>query len=270
MTGGRLLLATLFSAALLTPAPGLLSAVAHADAVVMRADPWYPVNLDPASDRPGYVVEIARLALQRAGHQLDYALYPWERSVDGVRRGKIDCLPGVHRTTVPDFIFTTESFGFDRMAFYARSDAPPFEYHSLADLQDKVVAVIGGYGYTDEMDAYINANGDAPTLQVTRGDQPLQRNIRMLLAGRVDLVLESIPAIEFTAAQMSVATQMKRVALLPGSPQIYVACSPKKPSSLQYVKVLDEGIRELRRSGELQRILDKYDLQDWQNSAGTD
>jgi len=249
----------------------LLSTIsAGADTVVMRADPWYPVNLDPSSDKPGYVIEIARLALQRAGHQLDYALYPWERSVDGVRRGKIDCLPGVHRNTVPDLIFTSESFGADNMAFYARNDAQPFEYRDLSDLQDKVVAVIGGYGYTEEIDAYINTANGAPNLQVTRGDIPLQRNIRMLLAGRVDLVLESIPALEHTAAGMGVLNQLKRVSLLPGSPPLFIACSPKKPGSRDVVKALDEGLRELRRSGELQRILDKYEMRDWQAGASAD
>ena len=245
----------------------LIGSGAHADSVVMRGDPWYPVNLDPDSDTPGYVIEIARLALQRGGHQLDYAIYPWERSVDGVRRGKIDCLPGVHRSTVPDFVFTSESLGIDYMAFYSRSDAPPFHYRSLADLQDKVLAVNGGYGYTDEMDAYINSASNSPALQITRGDQPLQRNIRMLLAGRVDLVLESIPSVEQTAKQMGVANKLKRAALLPGSPHIYIACSPQKPTSLEYVKALDEGIRELRRSGELQRILDKYGMKDWQDDT---
>lgn len=249
----------------------LISAAgAVAETVVMRADPWYPVNLDPASDKPGYVIEIARLALQRAGHQLDYALYPWERSVDGVRRGKIDCLPGVHRNTVPDLIFTGESFGTDRMAFYARADAPPFEYHDLSDLQDKVVAVIGGYGYTEQIDAYINTANGAPNLQVTRGDIPLQRNIRMLLAGRVDLVLESIPALEHTATEMGVLDQIKQVSPLPGSPSLFIACSPKKPASRDIVKALDEGLRELRRSGELQRILDKYGMSDWQAGASAD
>ncbi len=248
----------------------LTAFTARADVVVMRADPWYPVNLDPATDRPGYVIEIAQQALAHAGHQLDYALYPWERSVDGVRSGRIDCLPGVHRNTVPDFIFTSESVGIDRMAFYARSDAPPFEYRDLGDLQEKVVAVIGGYGYSDEIDAYIASANGSPALQVTRGDRPLQRNIRMLLAKRVDLVLESVPALEHTATEMGVLDQLKQVSPLPDSPPLHIACSPRKPGSREYVKALDEGIRELRRSGELQLILDRYGMQDWKADGDAD
>jgi polar amino acid transport system substrate-binding protein len=248
----------------------LVHAAALAETVIMRADPWYPVNLDPSSDKPGYVIEIARLALQRAGHTLDYALYPWERSVDGVRRGQIDCLPGVHRNTVPDFIFMTENVGVDRMAFYTRSDAPSFEYRGLADLQDKVLAVIGGYGYSDEIDAYIKSAGFGPALQVTRGDRPLERNIRMLLAGRVDLVLESIAALEHTAAEMNVLPQLKRAAQLPDLVPIYIACSPAKSTSHDYVKLLDEGVRELRASGELQRILEKYGMQEWQQRSASE
>lgn len=248
----------------------LLAAVATADVVVMRADPWYPVNADPDSERPGYVVEIARFALARAGHELDYALLPWERSVDGVRRGSIDCLPGAQRIGLPDLLFSSESFGVDRMAFFARHDAPAWVFRSLPDLQTKVVAVISGYSYSETMNAFITSTPGSANLQITKGEKALERNIKMLLAGRVDLVLESIPAFEHKVREMGVAKLVMQAAPLPESPDIYVACSPAKASSAAYLRALDEGLRELRRSGRLQPILDKYGLRDWQLRSGAD
>lgn len=44
----------------------------QADVVTLRADQWCPYNCVPGSDRPGYMIEIAREVFGRAGHQIDY------------------------------------------------------------------------------------------------------------------------------------------------------------------------------------------------------
>ena len=44
---------------------------------------------------------------------------------------------------------------------------------------------------------------------------------------------------------------------------VYIACSPNKPNSIVYTKLLSEGIVDLRKTGELQKTLEKYALKDW-------
>jgi polar amino acid transport system substrate-binding protein len=44
---------------------------------------------------------------------------------------------------------------------------------------------------------------------------------------------------------------------------MYIACSPKKESSKDYVKWFDEGLTTLRENGRLNAILAKYGLSDW-------
>ena len=45
---------------------------------------------------------------------------------------------------------------------------------------------------------------------------------------------------------------------------MYIACTSEKEFSKDLMKLVDEGTNKLRQSGELQIILDKYGLKDWQ------
>jgi len=51
----------------------------------------------------------------------------------------------------------------------------------------------------------------------------------------------------------------KKVAVIDFS-DIYIAFSPKNPNSKKYAKILSDGMLEIKRSGELQKILDKYSI----------
>lgn len=231
--------------------------------VSIRADPWYPFNGDPDSDRPGYMIEIARYALAKGGHQVDYQILPWRRSLDAAERGRIDCVVGVHPVSARSLLYTEESYGRVEEAFFSRRDAPPWQYRNVGDLRDKVVAVIGGYRYGDSIDPYVAEMANTRSVYVANGEDALERNIRMLLAGRVDLVLEVPYVFNAKAKEMGVLQEVREAARLNESYDLYIACSPVRVTSDGYLRLLDAGIRELRRTGELRKILDKYGVEDW-------
>jgi polar amino acid transport system substrate-binding protein len=125
--------------------------------------------------------------------------------------------------------------------------------------------VIGGYRYGEPLDDELAALAGGSQLYVAKGERPLERNIRMLLAGRVELVLEVAPVFAARAAGMGVQEQVRELDRVGVPDPIYIACSAARASSPAYLKLLDEGIRALRASGELQRILDRYGMTDWQS-----
>ena len=51
------------------------------------------------------MIELAQRIAAEAGHQIDYKIMPWERSVLKVRRGDFDCVVGAYKEDSPDFIF---------------------------------------------------------------------------------------------------------------------------------------------------------------------
>ncbi len=231
-----------------------------AQAVSVRSDNWYPMNGDPAAEKAGYMIEIVKLALEKAGHTLDYQLMPWERSIDAVRRGEFDCIVGAAKSDAPDFVFPEESLGIVDMAFYGRTD-DTFTY-TLENLKTKKIAVISGYAYDEGViDEYITSG--ASNITITKGDTALEKNIKMLQAQRVEIVIEAPAVMDAQLAEMGLQDKVKRLAAVGEPSDIYLACSPAKATSKEYTQLISAEVIVLRASGELNKILSKYGLSDW-------
>ncbi len=234
---------------------------ALADTVTIRADEWYPFNGVPGSDSPGFMIEIAAKALAKGGHTVDYKNMPWERAVDAVQDGSIDCIVGTRKGSL-DLEYPEEAQGVEDTAFYAK---PGKQWaFDKAHLMANKMAVIGGYSYDKGMlDAHIAANQKKGLVHVSKGTDALDKNIKMLLAGRIDIVVESPFVMAAKLAELGKAGEVVEVARMNNPYNLYVACSPAKSSSKEYARLLSDGTRALRGSGELKVILDKYGLEDW-------
>ncbi|MDX1695915.1 MAG: ABC transporter substrate-binding protein, partial [Ketobacteraceae bacterium] len=57
----------------------------------IRADRWYPMNGDPYAEKPGYMIELARLIMADHGYKVDYRILPWKRALKYVAKGRADC-----------------------------------------------------------------------------------------------------------------------------------------------------------------------------------
>ncbi|NQD35405.1 transporter substrate-binding domain-containing protein [Permianibacter sp. IMCC34836] len=238
-----------------------LAGASHAAEVSLRADVWYPMNGEPGAANPGFMVEIAQEALKAGGHTVNYQTLPWERAVAETRAGKFDCVIGAYKDDTPDFVFPDEPYGMDVQAFFVKKGQAWHYGGSLDSLKGTSVAVIGGYAYGDEFEAFAKAN---PTgIQSVSGDNALEQNLKKLLAGRAVTTLESVYVAEAKIKEMGLTGQIEQAGLFGEPTEMYIACSPAKPSSKDYAKLLTDGIRQLRSSGKLATILGKYGLKDW-------
>lgn len=231
-----------------------------ADTVSIRADYWYPMNGDPNSATPGFMIEIAQKALAKAGHTVDYAIMPWERALDSVRKGTFDCVVGAYKSDAPDFVFPTNSQGIDSNVVYVKK-GNTWRYTDLNSLKQVKLGGIQGYSYGDEIDAFIEQNPD--NIKLAYGPTALEQNIKKLAAGRLDGVLESPSVFEAKLKEMNLQGQFEPAGTITEAEGLYIACSPAKSGSPSIVKLIDDGTQALRESGELATILNKYGLKDW-------
>ncbi len=242
----------------------LLSSLANAGQVItFRSDNWMPMNGDPSADKPGFLVELARAIYEPEGIKVDYAVMPYERSIQQVRAGKADCLMGAYRTDAPDFIFPHRPWAYDHSMFYVRSDDPWRYEGNLNSLLDRNVGMILGYTFGDEFEVFVEPH-KGKQFQYMGGQSPLLNNIRKLISGRLDTILEGQATIEWQQKQL--AAQKKIIPageLYPPEP-LYIACGPKHIRSQRFVNLADKRILLLRSSGKLQELLDRYGLPHWQ------
>lgn len=252
---------------LLTSVFILLSSHARAEAVTILSDAWYPINGDPSASKPGYMIEIARTILAKHSHTLDYRLAPWKRSILEVRRGNADCIIGAYKTDAPDFIFPENAWGKAEFNFYTKSDSA-WSYQGLSKLEDSRIGVIAGYSYSMELDQYIIEKRADQSIQVTSGDNALEQNLRKLFANRLDAIVSFKPVVMEKLAQLksdgklSQTSGLRFAGTLEAPQLLYIGCSPNKESSKYYTRLFSQGIDELRQSGELQKILSKYGIED--------
>ena len=242
---------------------GLISLPLMADVISIRADEWYPFNGTPGSDKPGYMIEIAEKAFTAAGHQLDYQLLNWKRSLIEVRRGNFDCVVGAIKRNAPDFIFPTESMGKDDVAFFTQVD-DGWRYQSIESIYQKRIGLISEYSYGDDIDNYVKNNPDNNLIHISQTGTPLRDNIKMLMHSRLDVIIESPYVFHSTVISLGLADKIQEAGRLNKPVDVYIACSPNKTTSKEYARLLSDSVIELRHTGELSEILQKYGISDWQ------
>lgn len=239
-----------------------LPLLVQADTVTIRGDKWFPMNGGPKDELPGYMIEMANEILAPHGHTVDYKTLAWEQSVADVRAGKFDCVVGAGHDDAPDFLFPGESMGKMRNVMYVRKGSD-WKYTGIESLTAIRLGAIEAYTYSDELDAYIEANKNSPKVRLINANNGLAQNIKKLKAVRIDAVVEADVVMQAKLKEMGMTGEIVSAGDLDSVDDLYIACTPAKESSKTYVKLLTDGIKALRESGRLKAILDKYGLVDW-------
>lgn len=229
-----------------------------ADQIVIVADPWCPFNCEPGSDKPGYMVEIAREVFEPLGHTVTYNTVNWSRALVETRDGKYSAVFGAAVGDAEDFVFPGVAQGQAGNALFVRKD-DTWAMSAPEDLSGKVVGLIRDYDYgelNDDIQKYAKAD-------YAGGDNALTINIKKLAAGRLDVVVEEASVFNYTADQMGVLDQTRMEKAIEYD-DVFIAFSPARAESKELAAQLEAGMEQLRESGRLAEILKKYGLSDWQ------
>jgi len=124
--------------------------------------------------------------------------------------------------------------------------------------------VIADYSYGDAIDAYVQhrAGDGSDAVQAVSGEYALELNVRKLLAGRIDAVIEGRMVMTYQLTQTNRSDTLKEAGKA-GSDPVYIASSPQLKQSEEFARILSDAVQELRETEKLQKILAKYGVQDW-------
>jgi polar amino acid transport system substrate-binding protein len=233
-----------------------------ADEFTLVADEWFPYNGQPEASREGYMVELARRIVAAQGDRVRYQLMDWEAALSAVREGRADCvLAGTERDT-QGLQRTHEPFGRSTNALFTRPDST-WTYARAEDLRALRLGAIAGYSYGVAIDEYI-ADATAGRVVLVRGDHRAQRRlISMLLALQIDAVVEDEEVMRAALDQLGQQGRLRVAGRSADFLDLYIACTPDQPRTAALIERLDRGLQQLRDSGELARVLARYDLSDW-------
>lgn len=251
----------------------LLTTNAYAEKFIVTADEWCPYNCEEDAADKGFMVEIAEAILSEHGYEVEYKVVPWTRAIKMVESNIYQGLIASTPAETPAFKFPENIQAFNSYVAYTKSDSN-WEYAGVDSFKGKALGVISDYGYGEEIDSYIEANSaDKTAVQAIGGENAMEQNLKKLAAGRIDIYIENQFVVDNYYKSQG-ETNPFRDAGWVGSKNaieneyLYIAISPKHPKSDEIAKLLSDGMVNLRNSGKLQKILDKYGVKDWFAKAG--
>ena len=232
--------------------------------ITLHTDSYYPFNGDPADPKPGYVIEILKTVFEKTGAKLDYAIVPWKRAVAEAEKGEINGVIGGLKSDTPTFIFPEEPIGMNANGLFVKK-GNSWTYTDITSLKGKRLGVINGYSYGDKFDQYVTQNQDNPNvINVSSGDNPVATAIHKLQGGFVDVYVENKTVFWAHVKKVGLdKNDFLDVGNASDPEPMYVAFSPKKTDSKALAEALTTGIRAMRASGELAKILKSYEVNDW-------
>jgi polar amino acid transport system substrate-binding protein len=242
----------------------LAIAPAHAEQLTFMTGDWRPYifeeggSVDPKM--PGYSVEIVNAIFTKLGHQVSYKTAPFLRQIQEVEKGSYSALVGVYNEEAPNLIFPEEAIGMTRNCFYTKLDQT-WQYENLDSLPLVRIATVGGYIY-GEIDDYVEANDESVIKLLGSEADMMKRLTELVDIDRATAFVQDVSVAEYFFKIEGLQGRYKKAGCLPFI-EIMIGFSPNDPRTANFVQEFDARLAEMRGSGELEMILNKYGIADW-------
>jgi polar amino acid transport system substrate-binding protein len=227
--------------------------------MVLGADEWCPYNCIPNSDRPGYMVEIAKEVFK--DYELIYKLHPWKRAMALARNNQIDGIVGAVDSESIGLHMPSVEQGLLDGHYFARKDVK-WKITKVSDIKkhNLKIGIVAGYGYADELNDFIIKNPE--NTFSSYGEKAMPKLIELLKKGRIDLVTDDKLVFWHKVDELKIDRKLFKSVGRPGRDiapkKLYISFYDKKNAEF-----LAKSMKKLRSSGKLKQILQKYNIKDW-------
>jgi len=227
--------------------------------LTIEADEWCPINCKPNGNPQGIGIELARKVFEPLGYRVNYVVVPWSQALKDVRAGLADAVVGANTSDDPRLLFPSSAIATISDDFYVRK-GDPWRYQGPHTLKGKRVGVITDYGYGDVLKTYVDEEKKkSGSVLFATGNDPLRTNMANLLAGKIDIIIESKIVMDYALLSQNMTDKIEWAGGIPQG-TIYVAFSPALAASKERVRQYDAGIQALQKSGALAPMYKPYGM----------
>lgn len=232
----------------------LLCAPLPAKTVHFAIGDWEPLTSSNHPEKRA-LERVVREAYALVGIDVEFSYYPWSRSALMVERGQADGTFPWNLTLERREKFLSHQVSLlisPSVFFYIKGTA--FDWQTLDDLKHYRVGVTQGY----KEETIYRERGIAAEV-VPNEDS----NFRKLLLGRIDVYMTTqIVGYEmignlFTPEERARFTHHPKVA---STSEFFVLFTRQRNTSVEYARLLDEGLRKLHASGAFRRIMTEHGI----------
>jgi polar amino acid transport system substrate-binding protein len=237
-------------------------AYAAREKIILGADYWCPYNCNPNDENPGYLVEVANKIYSIYGIEVEYRLLPWSEALQEAEEGKIDGVIGISGGFSRDLAITAQPQAKSIMSVFTTQDNG-WVYDGISSLKGKKIGIILDYNLTDTIRQFISSNypSNPGLFYLEDGKDAVIASIQNLIEGKVDLYIEDEIVVNYYATNHDLQNEIKNVGRVDSAPiPLYIAFSKKIDNSQRYLKMLEEGLRSLAATGDINDLKNKYNI----------
>jgi len=249
--------------ALIAAATAVIASPAAPEVIMLNADRWCPYNCDPASDHPGYMIEVVK-AIFEPEYKIEFAEMNWARALEETRKNRSQAVLAAAKSDAPDLIYPELHFGVSTFCFYTRK-GDSWAFSGYPSLEGIKLAIINSYSYGEGLDSYLKRYGNDPThVDMVAGNDALTVNLKKMQRDRVRVDVDDEYVVRYVLSKEPALAIDVRKAGCDTSDLIFVGFTSKHPKAALWAKQFTDGLRQLRQSGRLKTILAGYGLTDWE------
>ncbi|MCZ8113759.1 hypothetical protein [Silanimonas sp.] len=183
----------LLAGLLLVPAEPLRArpALPEGRPLVFASDEWCPYVCFE-STRPGYLVELAHAIFEAPARPVEIRRMSWLRAIREAEEGRIDGVLGAAPGESDSLLYPARPAAGDPPAFAVRID-DPWIFNSASDLLGRRIGLTQDYRFGPGLDRALFPSGPAaaPAIEPLANERPTWSNLRKLVEGRIDTVLDN-------------------------------------------------------------------------------
>ncbi|MDN3638848.1 transporter substrate-binding domain-containing protein [Simiduia curdlanivorans] len=234
--------------------------------LILASDVYCPYTCDPSSGQEGYMVALTRGLLSEQNIAIEYVLTPWSRALQQMHTGQIDGIVGISQARAGDWLLSPP-LGYDGITFFSLEPVLPQRLQAsnltwLDGLRLGHVAVRNpGQG---TFDRYLEARGlsETPNIMALSGFNPVTSLLRMLHAGRIDVLADNAEVVRYTHRIIGLEGKLFSLGSLQ-TRALHLALAPT-PENRLLMETFNTQLALWRSDGRLSALLAEYGLADWQ------
>jgi len=207
----------------------------------------------------GIDIEMVNEIARRLNLKIKTQMVPWNRLLEMTKKGACDASFSLFKTEEREkfaLFATAEPIHYSTYRYYVRK-GKEFKYEKISDLYGKTIGINSGFNISDEFDKAC-AEGKITKQEV----ENTETNIKKLLGGRFDALVDNDLVLPFVAKKMGV---LDKIVALPkpakekrGAFLVLSKASKNIKDKKALLKQINDTLTAMRKDGTIEKIINKY------------
>ena len=223
---------------------------------------WFPYQFrDSRGQLQGVDIAVTQAVAEKAGISLIFVEVPWQRLIRMLPEGGIAVAMGATRTQKREaFAYFSDSYRLEKVRVYSIRDVPGKQpVQPVRELQqlfdgDMLIGIEPGYYYGKTFSRMMENTTFRARLSAVA---TIEQNIRRAKRGYIDVFLGDRLAVMAVARRMGLAERLVEHPVLVVEEPLHLMLSKKVVSQAQVARI-NQALAQMRQSGQLAGILEKY------------